>query len=104
MLNSAKRREEVAGLSRILTIKRQSFHMLSAPCISFRGMKLQEGKDLYQLSQSWSVSSTQLDGVSQPSPPPLVDPLVGKTFRKRPFSNKRESIHDGETLFYFLVG
>lgn len=52
MRNSAKRSEEVAGLSRILTIKLKSFHMLSAPCASLRGMKLQGGKDHYQVSQA----------------------------------------------------
>lgn len=52
MLNSAKRSEEVAGLSRILTIKLKSFHILSVPCASLCGMKLQGGKDHYQVSQS----------------------------------------------------
>lgn len=103
MLKSANRGEDVAWLSRILTIKLKSFHIFLNSCGSRWRIKLQGGKDLYQVSQ-WQSLFLLCSVIPSPTPHPphsLVDPLIFNIFKKRleefP-TNKRKCIHYGEVL------
>lgn len=103
MLKSANRGEDVAWLSRILTIKLKSFHIFLSSCGSRWRIKLQGGKDLYQVSQ-WQSLFLPCSVIPSPTPHPphsLVDPLIFNIFKKRleefP-TNKRKCIHYGEAL------
>ena len=105
MLNSEHRGEEVAWLSRILTIKLKSFHMFLSPCGSRCRITL-GGKELYQVPQEWSLSlpwnvtASLNHSFHTHTPPPLVDPLICSLFRKAGgIPNKPEKIYSlGEVL------
>lgn len=71
MLNSANRSEEVAWLSRILTIKLKSFHMFQrVPRALLCRIKLGGGKALSQTSQS-QILILQSDMAAFPTQTPI---------------------------------
>ena len=102
MLNSEPHGEEVAWLSRILTIKLKAFHMFLSPCGSWCSITL-GAKELYQIPRERSPSlpcNVTASRNHSPLPPPPVDPLICSLFRKAGgIPNKPEEMHSlGEVL------
>lgn len=102
MLNSEHHGEEVAWLSRILTIKLKAFHMFLSPCGSRCRITLGGAKELYQIprERSLSLPCSVTASCNHLPPPTPVDPLICSLFRKAGgIPNKPEEMHSlGEVL------